>query len=126
MRANIVSKIDELIARVRELDAAATPGPWDALREEGDRERYPYWGVKAPGQWIFDSTNMFQSNSTNDSLAIAHYRTAAPKLADMLDLALDSLKQAEIDARMGLAPVVGMYQHVIDEIEAMAEGGETQ
>lgn len=28
-----MSKVSEMLARVRELDAAATPGPWEAMAE---------------------------------------------------------------------------------------------
>lgn len=118
-----MSKVDELIARAHELDVAATPGPWEAKREEGDREKYPYWGVMAVDKWVFFGDNMHQNNSTNDSVATAAYRTLAPLLADMLARAMAALRLVDID-RIELCDHGTCICGVVEEIEAMAKGSE--
>ncbi len=89
-----MTPIHEIAARVLELDAKATPGPWDydlnhtVAVVEPDRE----WGESICR--IFGVA----SNHKHDAKVIAHYRTAAPALAHAV-LALHAEKAA-LEARL--------------------------
>ena len=62
--------IDEILTRVRELDAKATPGPWRATQSPHP----PMRRVRAGECWLFTAT-------ADDAAFIALSRTALPILA---------------------------------------------
>lgn len=64
--------LPELIAEVRRLDAEATKGPWDS---EYDGNGYH---INGGGVFVGDHYEGYRE----DAALIAHYRTAAPLLAD--------------------------------------------
>lgn len=74
--------ISDTIARVRELDAAATKGPW----EHGSAMCCPDmgWVVGPRGEVCptYEGTKRTHTLDANDAELIAYYRTAAPALAD--------------------------------------------
>lgn len=61
--------IENKIKRVRELDQAATPGPW--------RYESGWFGAEAPNGY-----EPFVTDSRPDAALLAAYRTLAPELAD--------------------------------------------
>lgn len=70
-----------IIARVRELDAAATKGPWMAphARVQAEQVGYVY---RAEGMASQVARTMSTTRGMCDAALIAYYRTAAPALAD--------------------------------------------
>ncbi len=113
-----MSKVDELIARTRELDAAATPGPWDAMatgRETYVRERAATDGA------IIAYADAVGEPTVSEYALIAEYRTLAPKLADMLERAMEGLRLAYHCPHCGDPNAL----EATEAIEAMAEGGES-
>ena len=118
-----MSKVDELIARVRELDAKATPGPWDAegsggIHMDGTRDYYTIETIEVR------HLNQFARSKNGEANAnlVAHYRTLAPKLADMLERAMEELECVRVSSSFRIRQDAA---DAIDEIEAMAEGGES-
>ena len=99
-------RTDELIKRVLELDAAATPGPWywelDWIEDEGTQER-------PIGTEVFSIRSRDPNGSARtqfdkawasgeDGALVAEYRTLAPKLADMLERAMEELEDVRQDS----------------------------
>lgn len=73
-----------IIARVRELDAAATKGPWMAphARVQAEQVGYVY---RAEGMASQVARTMSTTRGMSDAALIAEYRTAAPALADEVE-----------------------------------------
>lgn len=113
-----MSDVAKLIARVRELDAGATPGPWVEMTT--GRETY----IEAPaakdgnGIYIVAYADATDRQTAADFALAAKYRTIAPKLADMLARAMECV---EYFSRNDWPIARTAY----DEIEALAEGGES-
>lgn len=86
---------DEQIARVRELNAAATPGPWKVSRVTRAGEAY----IDSPQGWVAEAVSApGQVAVEHDALepnaaAIAEYRTLAPLLARKLERAIKALQK---------------------------------
>lgn len=122
-----MSKVEELIARVRELDAKATPGPWAAggygPRPDDGPDRFRVRQSAPPRDFVAD-VGGWNRQSESDADAIARYRTVAPLLAAMLRKAMAALGAAEVDALQGLPWDSSAYLRVFREIEAIAEGSE--
>lgn len=90
-----MSRTDELIKRVLELDAAATPGLWEKAYTQSARDG-EWWGVRPGngGRWVaFNSI----SDSPDYDL-IAEYRTLTPLLARMLRRALEELRSVAVSS----------------------------
>ncbi len=88
--------INDLIARVKELDAKATNGPIEVHSPQALNSNYRLF---APGRYIGSIGNIDESQDQKLANAemFAFYRTACPQLADRcekLDLALDVAKRA--------------------------------
>ncbi len=86
--------------RVRELDKAATPGPWKHVDEYADephhcviQEGQPFWCVVA--ECCIDDREKGPRELADGNL-IAEYRTLAPQLADALDAAEAKLEAARV------------------------------
>lgn len=110
-----MSRTGELIKRVLELDAAATPGPW-VFDGQG--------GINGISLHIWeymtsDVAALEPFPGSNVSLII-DYRHDAPLLARMLQRALGALGNAEIDALQGIPWCSEDYLNVFEEIEVMA------
>lgn len=88
-----MTDIPDLIARVRELDAAATKGPWDS---EYDGDRYGFLG------YVIVVDTCYEEHAT-DAALIAYYRTAAPLLADECERLRERVKVLEAASRAVLA-----------------------
>ena len=101
-----MSRTDELIKRVLELDAAATPGPWywelDWIEDEGTQER-------PIGTEVFSIRSRDPNGSARtqfdkawasgeDGALVAEYRTLAPLLARMLQRALGTLHAYNLES----------------------------
>jgi hypothetical protein len=74
------SLIDE-VAKPRELEANATPGPGIASEEGGGE----FVIISNPKHWIFNDPDDYPPSQTHDALLISTMRNAAPKLLDALD-----------------------------------------
>lgn len=74
-----MTTIQSLIARVRELDEKATKGPWGLACPFADENS---WG--------------YAIKSLKDANLIAEYRTAAPILAEALEIALEFIERIEM------------------------------
>lgn len=117
-----VSTPAEIAAKVRELDAKATPAPWHKGsngHEDGDPRNPAFPGVhdasgKPHGEdFVFVSLGTSEECHSNADLC-AFYRTAAPALADALERsqaalevareALEQIKRYEADHREGICP----------------------
>lgn len=82
-----------IIARVRELDAAATKGPWMAphARVQAEQVGYVY---RAEGMASQVARTMSTTRGMSDAALIAEYRTAAPALADEVERLAALFQQA--------------------------------
>lgn len=84
-----MNKLSELIAKVLELDAQATPVEWNA------------WVITK----ILEEAARPAKINEFDSALIAHYRTAAPKLAKVCEILWNDLPNdealAEIEKILG-------------------------
>lgn len=119
-----MSKIDEILARVRELDAAVTAEPWFV---EGTAYviGHPRGGrPNGEGLAKFDEYRAMRSTEecARDATLTAEYRTLAPKLEDMLERAMEELESVRV---LFSFRILQDAADAIDEIEAMAEGGES-
>ena len=85
---------EELIARVRKLDAAAAPGPWVVVAEATGPEGYTYLAQVVCGK-EYEYTIADEMADADANLA-AEYRTLAPKLADMLERAIEGMQQMQL------------------------------
>lgn len=87
--------ISDTIARVRELDAAATKGPW----EHGSAMCCPDmgWVVGPRGEVCptYEGTKRTHTLDANDAELIAYYRTAAPALATECERLRERVEEAE-------------------------------
>lgn len=72
-----MTTIPETVARVLDLDAKATPGPWED-RADQDCDGYSYL-QRADGEFSADPVGTSYAHA--DAALIAYYRTAAPALA---------------------------------------------
>lgn len=119
-----MSKADELIARVLERDARATPGPWywelDWIEDEGTQER-------PIGTEVFSIRSRDPNGSARtqfdkawasgeDGALVAEYRTLAPLLARMLQRALEELRSVAVSSSWRIRQDV---EDAIEEIEEM-------
>ncbi len=112
-----MSEPSEVIQRVRELDKAATDGPWEWLTHPGDKEQ-PAHHFLAVGDKEIALTAEYRDGM--DLNLMGQYRTIAPRLANALeavlalepsdgetlldqgyDLALDAIRQAIKDSLDG-------------------------
>lgn len=96
-----------LIARVRELDREATPGPWKAFpgATTVGRTRYPHITIAAADSEHKEDRNVAHlgygyENRDSDARLIAEYRTLAVQLADALEKAERELsdRTAQLEA----------------------------
>lgn len=76
-----MTDIPDLIARVRELDKAATKGPWVAPHAHVQQRQAGYV-YRAEGMASQVARTMSTTRGMCDAALIAYYRTAAPALAD--------------------------------------------
>lgn len=110
---------EEQIARVLELDAAATPKPWETagqggLTMDGLRNWYDVDCRVQP--WVI--VKRIRRERKADADLIAEYRTLAPILARKLERAMEVLHG--LDTETYWVEDVSQY---IEEIEAMVERG---
>lgn len=106
--------LDALLKEVEALDRSATPGPWRFVRDggavPGSKGAHPVvefceWvqkGRKRVPSGDFGGIHIEEFHSLegdNDATGelLAHYRTAAPRLAAMLRIAVKALREA-VDA----------------------------
>src|SRR6185437_15547643 len=78
-------------ARVRELDKAATPGPWESQRiDDEDGEIHFDLVGRSPGQFdfLFAVSDALNENAKTDAAFIAFSRTALPDLATLAEQAI--------------------------------------
>lgn len=98
-----MTETEKLINEVLELDAKATPGHWQKVSS------LPVYAVCTQGEWgVWDVVTATgreyarhahhekHGSKSEDADLIAHYRTAAPKLAKALREALHAIKQADL------------------------------
>lgn len=118
--------LDALLAEVNQLDAIATPQPWEGAPDLGCvGYTYPQGGkftVLAP-------PNPYGDVGKANALLAARYRTAAPRLAAIVRVLREAVKQA---ASFGEGPVVGPEfdcpyhameaRHALARAEAIARG----
>lgn len=105
-----MSKVDKLITRVLELDATATPGPWDALatgQETYVRERAATDGA------VIAYADAVGEPTVSEYALIAEYRTFAPLLARMLQRAMGTLQRFDREGYL-------LAEQTLADIEAMA------
>ena len=76
-----------LIARVRELAADATPGPWETEYPFSSAGTAKYYDVDGPVAGVAEYVE------GPDAALIAAYRTAAPELADRLERAMAEVER---------------------------------
>lgn len=135
-----MTDIKALIARVRELDKAATPGPWvndcwtgqcNLEHEHGRGScKYNYRLGKnnishhyisradEPIQ-VVTTTDEYGALGKNDGSLIAQYRTAAPLLAEALEIALVALEHIyQIDEDPGIEHIA---KDALDRIAKLEE-----
>ena len=101
-----MSRTDELIKRVLELDAAATPGPWywelDWIEDEGTQERpigTEVFSIRSRDPNGSARTQFDKAwASSKDGALVAEYRTLAPLLARMLQRALGTLHTYNLES----------------------------
>jgi len=116
-----MNKTKELIERVKKLDKEATPGPWKSdiddgfIIQNGGRivdYYYSHDGDLYGLRWLDGSQEL-----------TVNYRTDAPKLAEMLEVAIGAL--AEMSTWNGYGECVGQdmaieMERVLEKIERLA------
>lgn len=128
-----MTTIDDVIRRVRELDAEATPAPW-----AGRNERYVIVpGSNGGASWppskgtiatLGDGEYTCNPRASADTALIAEYRSAAPLLADEVTRLRDALQRIRLraDQTEPMSPVqTAQALHAIDELAREALGGAT-
>lgn len=145
---SVASDLDALLKDVEALDKAATPGPWRFAKHggavPGSEDDHPVvefceWARKGrkrvpAGDFGGIHIDEFRSVEGDDDATgelVAHYRTAAPRLAAMLRVAVEALDDAR-SYLMGRANHETDYEGDMDaqdrakaaiaRIEAMAKG----
>lgn len=91
-------KIRAAIAHVRELSNVATPGPWLHTDEYADQPKHfviqankPFYCVVA--ECLIDDDSGAGDNEQRDADFIAHARTALPRHADALEVAVRAIQE---------------------------------
>lgn len=77
-----MNKLEELLKQVEEASAAATPGPWTIFNAFVDGETYSALHV-----------DVDKAATSNDVRFIALSRTAMPRLAEALRVAVEALER---------------------------------
>jgi len=105
----MTDRAKELIARVRELDKAATPGPWIADGYGFETLHPDHQNIDSGSGWrepsnavgrCSDGEYVENGNAENDAAFIAFSRTALPDVATLAEQAIARAEKAEAELKM--------------------------
>lgn len=82
-----MNRTELLITRVLTLNDMATPAPWNTIEGDGS-----VWSDVNQDKCIANTDHCPNDKMDINAETIAYYRNRAPKLAKMLQVALDALK----------------------------------
>lgn len=112
----------KVIDRVKELDGKATEGPWLANQDEEDfpDEDACHYGVKTESLFPVCAIRPHcdpspEVHPKKNAELIAYYRSATPKLAAALELAMEAFPRCVCNQNT--------YTDALAKIESMFEGG---
>lgn len=106
----------ELVAEARRLDREATPGPWEAIEQVGQKSfganrDKRWWNVCAAGHKYVARTEeslaaaeVMANNIENNAAFIAFARTALPRLVALVEAAVEMREATIALRRMSLLP----------------------
>lgn len=107
---------DELIAETLRLDAEATKGPWSYATwpKTSDGRQSP--SIIADGGYgVLACDGPENGPHSRDAEAITVYRTAAPRLARMLRVAIECLVSEEDNPHIGNAKALAEIERIAQE-----------
>ena len=109
-----MTESDRIIAEVLRLDAEATKGPWNHIDGDGS-----VWHDDENQTCIANTDHCPNDNMDANAEMIAAYRTAAPRLARMLRVALGTMAHMRFACE---EDEIEAYDEGLAEIEKIAKG----
>lgn len=122
--SNPTSIISKYIEEVIRLDREATKGPWDYCCDNDDFAKV---GIRLglPGsKAIAYGLHAWGDRLDNDFSLVSHYRTAAPKLAEALEVAIKAIEKlhgASMTSGSIAWPALDQISHLLSD-ETKGEG----
>lgn len=119
-----MTDIEEVLARVHELDQAATYGPWEASQDSHEHLA----GCPPTMEWLVGTHDGYEQiidwgnhGTRADAELIAEYRTLAPRMAKALQTVLTCAQDMLDDHSdtspysKGIEDMAGTVKHIVQE-----------